>query len=87
MQDLLDFLEPIPIHEINADEGYYEGQLARHVAIYQQELPDINDASIVIIGAKETRGESILGGAESAANEIRKELYKMAQIFPIVMLR
>ncbi|HAO03337.1 MAG: formimidoylglutamase [Chitinophagaceae bacterium] len=77
MQDLLDFLEPIPIHEINADEGYYEGQLARHVAIYQQELPDINDASIVIIGAKETRGESILGGAESAANEIRKELYKL----------
>lgn len=77
MQDLQDFLEPVSVHTINADEGYYEGQLARHIDLYQEAMPDISPASIVIIGAKETRGESILGGAENAANEIRKEFYKL----------
>ena len=39
MYDLHDFLTAVPIHELNDDKGYTDGQLAKHIAVYNTELP------------------------------------------------
>lgn len=77
MQDLLDFLEPVSFNELSNDEGYYEGQLAKHMEIFTEEIPDLTHADIVIVGAKETRGQNFLGTDSRAANAVRKQLYKL----------
>ena len=59
MYDLHDFLTAIPVHELNDDNGYTEGQLAKHIALYENELPDITDADIVLVGVNETRGSGV----------------------------
>lgn len=77
MYDLHDFLTAISIHELNEDNGYTDGQLAKHMAIYVNELPDITDADIVLVGINETRGSGIFDGGHHAADSIRKQLYKL----------
>ncbi len=77
MYDLHDFLNPIPVHELNDDNGYTDGQLAKHIAMYDTELPDITDADIVLVGVNETRGSGIADNGENAANHIRKQLYQL----------
>lgn len=77
MYDLHDFLTAIPVHELNDDKGYTDGQLAKHIAVYENELPDITDADIVIVGVNETRGSGIFDNTLSAADCIRKQLYQL----------
>ena len=57
MYDLHEFLNPVTIHNLNDDNGYTDGQLAKHIAVYENELPDITDADIVLVGVNETRGK------------------------------
>ena len=61
MYDLHDFLSPISVHKLNDDKGYTDGQLARHIAIYENELPDITDADIVLVDLQKKK---IVRGAE-----------------------
>lgn len=78
MYDLHDFLEPIAVHELNGDEGYNDGQLAKHIAIYETELPDITDCDIVFVGVTESRGSGIFDAAlKTAPDTIRKQLYQL----------
>ena len=77
MYDLHDFLTPIPVHELNDDNGYTDGQLAKHIAIYENEIPDISNADIVLLGVNETRGSGVFDNTISAANAIRKQLYQL----------
>lgn len=77
MYDLHDFLNPVPIHEFNEENGYTDGQLAKHIAVYDKELPDITDADIVIVGTNETRGSGVLNSITNAADCIRKQLYHL----------
>jgi arginase family enzyme len=77
MYDLHDFLTAIPIHELNNDNGYTDGQLAKHIAIYEDELPDITNADIVLVGVHETRGSGIADNSLNAADCIRKQLYQL----------
>ena len=78
MYDLHDFLEPVSVGEISEDEGYNDGQLARHIDIYENELPDITAADIVFIGITESRGAGVVGKkTTAAANAIRKQLYQL----------
>ncbi|MEO6539670.1 MAG: formimidoylglutamase [Ferruginibacter sp.] len=76
MYDLHDFLTPIPVHELNDDHGYTDGQFAKHIAVYETELPDITDADIVLVGVNETRGCGIFDTV-NAADSIRKQLYQL----------
>ncbi|MBK8710471.1 MAG: formimidoylglutamase [Niastella sp.] len=78
MHDLQDFLEPLSPARINNDDGYTDGQLARHLVIYENEFPDITDCSIVLVGIQEMRGQSLLSqpGPE-APNKIRNQLYAL----------
>lgn len=77
MYDLHDFLTAIAVHELNEDNGYTDGQLAKHIAIHENELPDISDTDIVLVGVNETRGSGIDNPVQSAADCIRKQLYQL----------
>ena len=77
MYDLHDFLTAIPVHELNDDHGYTDGQMAMHMTIYETELPDITHADIVLVGVNETRGSGIFDNTLNAANCIRKQLYQL----------
>ena len=77
MYDLHDFLTAIPVHELNDDNGYTDGQLAKHIAIYETELPDITNADIVLVGINETRGSGFFDLADNAADCIRRQLYQL----------
>jgi formiminoglutamase len=77
MYDLHDFLTAVPVHELNNDKGYTDGQLAKHIAVYETSLPDITDADIVLVGINETRGSGDYGSTPNAADCIRKQLYQL----------
>lgn len=77
MQDLIEFLEPVPMHELNDDEGYTDGQLGKHLAIYGDEYPDLSKSDIVIIGIIEYRGNGYFEADSKSANIIRKQLYRL----------
>ena len=77
MYDLHDFLLPVNIHELNDDSGYNDGQFAKHITVYENELPDITDADIVLVGVDEYRGSGIFNDNVNAANIIRKQLYQL----------
>lgn len=77
MYDLHDFLEPVVVAELNGDNGYNDGQLAKNMAIYETELPDITTADIVLVGIAETRGNRIADVLGNAPDCIRKQLYQL----------
>ena len=77
MLDLIEFLEPVPVHELNDDEGYTDGQLAKHIDVFTEELPDIENADIILLGVNEFRGNGYFETGSEAANTIRKHLYRL----------
>ncbi len=77
MQDLKDFLLPINMHELIEDNVYTEGQFAKQLFIYENNIPDLDKTELVIIGIGETRGVGIIDDSYEAPNNIRKELYKL----------
>jgi formiminoglutamase len=77
MYDLHDFLEPVLMSALNGDNGYNDGQLAKHITIYENELPDITGADIILVGINENRGAGIFKATAPAADVIRKELYQL----------
>ena len=77
MYDLHDFLLPIDIHTLNEDSGYNDGQLAKHIFGYENEIPDVTDIDIIFVGVGEMRGSGIINNGFEAANAIRKQLYQL----------
>ncbi len=75
MQDLSDFLQPISAAEINDDNGYTDGQLGKHISIFETEMPDITETDIVIVGINEMRGSGFFMGESYGGDRIRKQLY------------
>jgi arginase family enzyme len=77
MYDLHDFLEPVLMHVINGDNGYNDGQFAKHIALYETEIPDLTDTDIVIVGVNENRGAGVFNDNHSAPDAIRRQLYQL----------
>ncbi len=77
MQDLIDFLHPINIRELNEENNYTDGQLAKHIAIFESVLPDLQDIDIILVGTGEMRGSGIFNGESNSADTIRKQLYQL----------
>jgi formiminoglutamase len=73
MYDLHEFLEPINPAPYNNDKGYNDGQLANFIAAYEDELPDLEDTDIVIVGIN---GNEMMT-ENNAANAIRKQFYQL----------
>ena len=73
---LSDFLEPLNKHVLSEDMGYKERQVGKLIEAYEEHLPDVDGADIVLVGCNEQRG----GGSSAegtAANAIRKEFYNL----------
>ncbi len=77
LSSILDFLQPVNLAILSNDEGYRDTQLGKHIKVNENELPDITDADIVIIGAGETRGGGYALNEHAAADGIRTALYSL----------
>ncbi len=75
LHTIVDFLDPINIYELSNDEGYRDTQLGRHIAVYEEELPNIEEADLVIVGCGEMRGAGM--EQSNAPNAIRSEFYSL----------
>ena len=51
--------------------------LFHHISIFTEKLPNWREADLAIIGVKEVRGNTANKGAENAADEIRKKLFRL----------
>lgn len=77
MKDFSDYLFPINGNEFNDDNGYTDGQLGKHIITFKDEIPDLSQAEIVIVGINEYRGSSIINNNHQNPNQIRKALYAL----------
>lgn len=77
MEDFKDFLLPVSLSMLNDDQGYTEGQLGKHVLLYDEEMPDVSGVDLVILGIQENRGTGRNIPVDNAADIIRKHLYQL----------
>lgn len=77
LSSIQDFVEPINLSFLSKDEGYRDTQLGKHIKSYENQLPDIKDADIVLIGAGECRGAGFALNGFEAANAVRAALYNL----------
>ena len=77
MYDLHDFLSPINIHSLNDDQGYNDGQLAKHISINDGEIPSLDGIDIVLVGVNESGGSGVSGNYNDAADMIRKQFFQL----------
>ena len=77
LSSIQDFVEPVNLDLLSKDEGYRDTQLGKHIKSYENELPDISDADIVLIGAGECRGAGFALNGFEAANSVRAALYNL----------
>ncbi len=77
MQIAIDFLEPINLAYLSDDEGYRDTQIGKHIALNEDEFPDLEKADMVLIGCGEMRGQGLEYDNSSAPDAIRKEFYKL----------
>ncbi len=76
MYDLHEFLSPVNIAPLNNDKSFNDSQLAKFIKVYEEEMPDVSKADIVIAGINEFRGDGFIA-KENAADAIRKQLYQL----------
>lgn len=77
LQTATDFLEPINISYLSDDEGYRDTQLGNHILVYEEEMPDLTVADMVLIGCGDMRGSGITNDITTGPDAIRKEFYKL----------
>jgi arginase family enzyme len=77
LQTIVDFLEPVNLAQLSNDEGYFDTQLGKHIAVYGEEFPDISNADLIIVGCTEMRGAGMEFNNTSSANNIRTQFYKL----------
>jgi arginase family enzyme len=74
--NIADFLVPVNKHMISDDAGYREGQIGRTIEAYEEHLPDIETADLVLVGCGEQRGAGLLTES-TAADEVRAAFYNL----------
>ncbi|HEY0677013.1 MAG TPA: formimidoylglutamase [Chitinophagaceae bacterium] len=75
--NIADFLEPVNASVLSEDEGYKDGQLGKSIHVYEEQIPDLDEADIVILGCDEERGRSFAEQNGKAPDRIRSQFYKM----------
>ena len=74
---LTDFLTPIALHQITDDEGYRDGQIGKHLAVYEDEFPDLDAADVVIVGCGEERGAGRKQISNPSTDAVRRAFYQL----------
>ncbi len=77
LQTIIDFLEPVSIAQISNDEGFKDTQLGKHIAVYDEGFPDIEQADMVLVGCGETRGAGVQHTNTDSPDAVRNEYYKL----------
>lgn len=80
MPDLLniaDFLDPVNIHLSGDESGYTEGQIGKAVDVYERDMPDIEEADILLVGCNEWRGQRIQKPGGHSPDVIRRHFYQL----------
>lgn len=72
-----DFLDPVDVPLLSQDDVYKEGQIGKTVSVYAEQLPDIDEADIVLLGCNEARGHGLTRKNEHAPDAIRSQFYKL----------
>ncbi|HEX6332750.1 MAG TPA: arginase family protein, partial [Flavisolibacter sp.] len=76
LDSIADFLEPVNLSQISGDTGYREGQIGSVIHVFEEQLPDIDDADLVLVGCGEQRGAAFLHNS-AAPDAIRHEFYSL----------
>lgn len=76
---LSDFLVPIDTIRLSGDEGFRQTQLGKHIDANEGELPDINDADLILVGCGESRGAFGAKIDDETPNAIREQFYRLYQ--------
>jgi len=77
LETTIDFLEPVNLAYLSDDEGYKDTQLGKHILVYEDEMPNIEAADMVLVGCGEMRGNGLEYDNTSSPDAIRKEFYKL----------
>lgn len=74
---LTDFLDTVNLSMISNDEVYKEGQIGKVINVYEEHLPAIEEADIVLVGCNEERGNGIMRKSSNAPDAIRRQFYQL----------
>ncbi|RFM25914.1 formimidoylglutamase [Deminuibacter soli] len=77
IETIIDFLEPVNTYELSNDEGFRDVQLGKHIAVYEEQFPDLTGIDIVLVGCGENRGGGIPASGTSAPDAVRKIFYSL----------
>lgn len=74
--DLHEYLSPLNVAEISGDAAYNDSQLGSVIKINEEEIPDLSNVDIVIVGVNEFRGNGSIS-TENSADAIRKKFFEL----------
>lgn len=74
--DLNEFLTPLNPAEISGDTDYNDSQVGNVIKLYENEISDLTNIDIVIVGINEFRGSGT-NVTESAADAVRASFYRL----------
>jgi formiminoglutamase len=77
LDSMIDFLEPINMAELSGDEGFKDTQLGKHILAFEDHLPEIEAADLVIVGCNEMRGMGVQHINMNPANAVRAQFYSL----------
>ncbi|HEY8971667.1 MAG TPA: formimidoylglutamase [Puia sp.] len=72
-----DFLDPVNLAELSQDQGYKDGQIGKLIEVYDEYFPDLDEASLVVVGCDEERGALRDRNRAHAPDIIRSEFYQL----------
>ncbi len=75
--DLHEYLSPLDVAFITGDAAHNDSQMRSIIKIYEEEIPDLANIDIVIVGINEFRGSGISGGKKNAADMVRRRFYEL----------
>jgi len=74
--DLHQYLSPLNVAEISGDAAYNDSQLGSVIKINEEDIPDLSNVNIVIVGVNEFRGNGFIS-TDNSADAIRKKFYEL----------
>ena len=74
--DLHEYLLPVNVAEISGDAAYNDSQIGTVIEINEEEIPDLANIDLVIVGVNEFRGNGTIA-TENSADAIRKKFYEL----------
>src|SRR5438445_8633320 len=81
-----DFLDPVNLAEISQDQGYKDGQIGKLIEAYDEYFPDLEEASLVLVGCDEERGALRDRHRPHTPDIIRSEFYQLYYWHPDIRL-